>query len=308
MLSLFETMIEATIRLSVPIILMAIGNQFAEKAGVMNLGAEGMMTMGSFTAVLGAYYSGSAVVGVLSGIVGGMLVATIHSLNTVEFGGNQNISGLGLNTLAAGLSAFLCRELFSSGITPSVQNLQRTEILRKIPLVGHILSRFSPLMYISIIIIIVSLLFMKKTTLGMRIVAVGDDPTAAETAGINVWNVRHLAVCVFCGICGGLAGAYLSIGQLSFFQDDLVNGKGMLAVIAVKMGKWNIGALSLVALMFGFFDALQVQIQINFPSVSPELVELIPYIVAVIALFISGENSAQPKALTQPYLKNKYKF
>lgn len=106
MLSLFETMIEATIRLSVPIILMAIGNQFAEKAGVMNLGAEGMMTMGSFTAVLGAYYSGSAVVGVLSGIVGGMLVATIHSLNTVEFGGNQNISGLGLNTLAAGLSAF----------------------------------------------------------------------------------------------------------------------------------------------------------------------------------------------------------
>ena len=274
----------------------------------MNLGAEGMMTSGAFCASLGAYFTGSAWLGVLFGIMGGIIVSSIHSVNCVEFGGNQNISGLGLNTLAAGLSGFLCRELFGSGITPSVANLQRTEIFASIPVIGKTLSAFSPLAYVCIVVILLGVFITQKTTLGMRIVTVGDNPIAAETAGIDVWRIRHLCVSLFCGICGGLAGAYLSIGQLSFFQDDLVNGKGMLAVIAVKMGRWNIGKLTLVALMFGFFDALQVQIQINYPMLSPELIELIPYMVAVIALFISGENTDAPKAMTVPYLKNKYKF
>ena len=274
----------------------------------MNLGAEGMMTSGAFCASLGAYFTGSAWLGVLFGIMGGIIVSSIHSVNCVEFGGNENISGLGLNTLAAGLSGFLCRELFGSGITPSVANLQRTEIFASIPVIGKTLSAFSPLAYVCIVVILLGVFITQKTTLGMRIVTVGDNPIAAETAGIDVWRIRHLCVSLFCGICGGLAGAYLSIGQLSFFQDDLVNGKGMLAVIAVKMGRWNIGKLTLVALMFGFFDALQVQIQINYSMLSPELIELIPYMVAVIALFISGENSDAPKAMTVPYLKNKYKF
>lgn len=308
MADLFGTILVATLRLSVPIILMGIGNLYCERAGVMNLGAEGMMVAGAFGAVLGTYYTGSPWLGVLFAMLGGMLISTIHSVNTVEFGGNQNISGLGLNTLAAGLASFICRQLFGSGITPSVDNLQRTDIMENIPVIGDLLAQFSPLAYICILIIAISAWLMNKTVLGMRIVAVGDDPIAAETAGINVWSIRHLCVSVFCGLCGGLAGAYLSIGQLSFYQDNLTNGKGMLAVIAVKMGRWDIKRMSLVALMFGFFDALQVQIQLNFSSLSPELVQLIPYVVAIVVLTLSGENNGNPRAMTIPYLKNRYKF
>ncbi len=301
-------MLLSMIRLSIPVIFMALGNLYCEKSGVMNLGAEGMMISGAFCAVLGTYYSGSPWIGVLAGILGGILVAGIHSLNTVEFGGNQNISGLGLNTLATGLSAFICRQLFGSGITPSVANLQRTEFLLKIPVIGKILAQFSPLAYICLAMIIASWFILNKTVFGMRVTAVGDDPIAAETAGINVWNVRHICVAVLLGICGGLAGAYLSIGQLSFFQDNLTNGKGMLAVIAVKMGRWDAKRMVLVALLFGFFDALQVQIQLHFPGLSPELVQLIPYIVGIIVLTVAGEGASAPQAMTKPYLKNKYKY
>ena len=308
MITMLQSILIATLRLTVPIILMSIGNQYCERAGVMNLGAEGMMVAGAFGAVLGTYYTGNAWLGVLFGMLVGMVISTIHSVNTVEFGGNQNLSGLGLNTLAAGLASFFCRQLFGSGITPSVENLQRTEILAGIPVVGKFLAQFSPLAYICILVIVVSLFVMKKTVLGMRIVSVGDDPIAAETAGINVWNVRHLCVSVFCGICGGLAGAYLSLGTLSFYQDNLTNGKGMLAVIAVKMGRWDIGNMVLVALLFGFFDALQVQIQLNFPNVSPELVQLIPYVVALIVLTMSSDNESKPQSMSIPYLKNRYKF
>lgn len=307
-MTIIQSILIAMLRLSVPIVLMGLGNLYCERSGVMNLGAEGMMIAGAFGAVLGTYYTGSAWLGVLFGMLGGMLIATLHSLNTVEFGGNQNISGLGLNTLAAGLASFFCRQLFGSGITPSVENLQRTEFLAGIPYIGSTLAQFSPLAYVCVLLIIVSVIFMKRTILGMRIVAVGDDPVAAETAGINVWNIRHLCVSVFCGICGGLAGAYLSIGQLSFFQDNLTNGKGMLAVIAVKMGRWDIKKMVLVALLFGFFDALQVQIQLNFPAISPELVQLIPYVAAIVVLAIAGEGESSPQAMTKPYLKNRYKF
>lgn len=308
MISILITILISSLRLSVPIILMGMGNLYCERAGVMNLGAEGMMIAGAFGAVLGSYYTGSPWLGVLFGMLGGMLVSSIHSVNTVEFGGNQNISGLGLNTLAAGLASFICRQLFGSGISPSVTNLQRTEILSGIPGVGSFLAQFSPLAYICIVVILISAFLMKRTVLGMRIVSVGDDPIAAETAGINVWNIRHLCVSVFCGICGGLAGAYLSIGQLSFYQDNLTNGKGMLAVIAVKMGRWDITRMLMVAMLFGFFDALQVQIQLNFPSLSPELVQLIPYVVAIIVLTIGSDTTSSPQSMTIPYLKNRYKF
>jgi len=295
--------------LSVPIILMGLANMFCERSGVMNLGAEGMMIAGAFGAVLGTFFFGNPWIGVLFGILGSMLISGAHSLISVEFGGNQNISGLGLNTLAAGLASFFCRELFGSGISKSVQNLQRTAFLQGIPGIGPFLSKFSPLAYICVLAVVVSSFVMRRTVLGTRIVAVGDDPITAETAGINVWRLRHLCVSVFCGVLAGLAGAYLSIGQLSFFQDNMTNGKGMLAVIAVKMGRWDPLRIVLVAMMFGFFDALQTQLQLNNAlNLSPELIQMIPYLVGVAALILSGESAAFPQSLRKPYLKNKYQF
>ena len=304
-----STFLISLFRLSVPILLAAFGNMYCERAGIMNLGAEGMMISGAFGAVLGSYYFGNAWVGVLCGILLGLFIASIHSLISVEFGGIQNISGLGLNTLAAGISAFFCQSIFGSGLSESVPSLQTTEFLGAIPVVGKFLRQFSPLLYITIAVVIISWFVMKKTVLGTHIVSVGDDPKAAETAGIPVWKLRHVCVSIFCGGLVGLAGAYLSIGQLSFFMEDMTNGKGMLAVIAVKMGGWEPVGIVAVALFFGFFDALQTQLQLNNAlGIAPELIQLLPYVAGLVALAFISNSDANPKALRQPYLKNKYKF
>lgn len=308
-MELFSTFMVSLLRLSVPIILAAFGNMYCERAGIMNLGAEGMMIAGAFGAVLGAYYTGNPWLGVLCGILAGIIIAGLHSLMSVEYGGIQNISGLGLNTLAIGITAFFCQNIFGSGLSSSVPSIQTTEILAGIPLIGKFLRQFSPILYITIAVIFISWFVMKKTVLGTHIIAVGDDPKAAETAGIQVWKLRHLCVSVFCGGLVGLAGAYLSIGQLSFFMEDMTNGKGMLAVIAVKMGGWQPSRIVGVAMFFGLFDALQTQLQLNnVLGIAPELIQLLPYVAGLIALALTPNSDANPKALRQPYLKNKYKF
>lgn len=308
-MALITTMVISVLRLTVPIVLMALGNMFSERAGIMNLGAEGMMISSAFGAVAGAYFFGNPWLGVLTAILCSMLVAGIHSLISVEFGGIQNISGLGLNMLAVGMTSFFCRAMFNTGISPTVPSLQTSEFLKNVPLIGKVLVQFSPLAYLTLVIIAVCWFVMSKTVFGAHIVAVGDDPRTAETAGINVWRLRHFCVTVLCGALAGLAGAYLSIGQLSFFMEDMTNGKGMLAVIAVKMGRWSPKYIVAVALLFGFFDALQAQLQINnVLNIAPELIQTLPYVAGIVTMFFSSSSKETPKALRQPYVKNKYKI
>lgn len=306
---LITTMVISVLRLTVPIVLMALGNMFSERAGIMNLGAEGMMISSAFGAVAGAYFFGNPWLGVLTAILCSMLVAGIHSLISVEFGGIQNISGLGLNMLAVGMTSFFCRAIFNTGISPTVPSLQTSDFLKNVPLIGKVLVQFSPLAYLTLVIIAVCWFVMSKTVFGAHIVAVGDDPRTAETAGINVWRLRHFCVTVLCGALAGLAGAYLSIGQLSFFMEDMTNGKGMLAVIAVKMGRWSPKYIVAVALLFGFFDALQAQLQINnVLNIAPELIQTLPYVAGIVTMFFSSSSKETPRALRQPYVKNKYKI
>lgn len=308
MSSFVSVMLISLLRLSVPIIICSIGNMYCEKAGVMNLGAEGMMISGAFGAVIGTYFTGNPWIGVLCGILAGFVVGSVHSLICVEFGGLQNISGLGLNTLAAGLTSFFCRSIFGTGLSDTVNSIQTTPIFKNIPVIGPFLQQFSPIAYFTILIVLVSWFVMSKTTVGLRITAIGDDPQTVLTAGVNIWKVRNRCVMV-CGALAGLAGAYLSIGQLNIFTENMTNGKGMLAVIAVKMGRWEPRRLVAVALMFGFFDALQLQLQMSGNiNIAPEIIQMIPFIVGIGALAFDSVTDVNPKALTQPFLKNKYKF
>lgn len=306
--ALILLMIVSIIRLSTPIVITGLGNMFSERVGIMNLGAEGMMTAGTFTAIVGVYYTGNPWVGVLCGALGGALMAAIHSIISVEFGGIQNISGLGINMLAQGLSAFFVRALFKNSISPAMPSIQNTEFLKGVPIIGPTLAQFSPITYISVILVFVCAFVVYRTKFGLRMMAVGDDPKTVETAGVNVWKLRHFCV-ILCGLMAGLSGAYLSLGQLNMYVEGMVMGKGMLAVIAVKMGKWDPKKIVAVALMFGFFDALQLQLQINkvfnFP---PEIVQTLPFVVGILALTLSSKSNATPKAMRQPYIKNAYKF
>ncbi len=296
------------IRLSTPVIIAGLGNMFSERVGVMNLGAEGMMITGALTAVLGTYFTGNPWIGMLCGMLGGALMASIHSLISVEFGGIQNISGLGINMLAAGLTAFFARAIFSNSMSPMVESIQTTPILKGVPVIGNILAQFSPITYLSIFLVIISQLIVSRTVFGLRMTAVGDDPKTVETAGINVWKLRHLCV-ILCGLMAGLSGAYLSIGQLNRFIEGMTLGRGMLAVIAVKMGRWNPWRIAVVALIFGFFDAIQLQLQINNTiNLPPELIQTLPYVVGIIAIALDSKLSAPPRALREPYVKSVYKF
>jgi simple sugar transport system permease protein len=305
--SIIATILISILRLSVPVIITGLGNMYSVRAGIMNLSAEGMMISGAFFAVLGTWLTGNPWIGVLSGILGGVVVAAVHTGICVEFGGNQNVSGLGLNTLMAGVTSFFCRSLFGSAFSPMVASIQTTGFLSGIPFLGGFLSQFSPIFYIMILILAGCWFVVEKTVIGLRMNAVGFNPQMVETAGVNVWRLKHASVLI-CGALVGLAGAYLSIGQLNNFMEGMTMGKGMLAVIAVQMGRQQPLRIVAFALGFSFFDAVQIQLQINSIGIPAQLIQTIPYVVGIATLAISSTSKAVAPRLLMPYLKNKYKI
>lgn len=306
--SVIILMILSVIRLSAPVFIAGVGNMFCERVGILNLGTEGMMVSGAFGAVLGSSLSGNPWIGVLCGILGGGLAAAIYGVICVEFGGTQAIAGLGLNMFCLGFTTFLCAAIFKSNISPNVANLNRSELLSGIPFLGSFLGQLSPLIFLMILVAIVAYVVIFRTTLGLRMRSVGDDPKTVETAGIDIWKVKYLGV-LLCGLICGLAGAYMSLGQLDRFVMGMTSGKGMLAVIAVKMGRWNPLGIMGTALLLGVFDVIQLQLQLNHAiAMPPELVQTIPFIAGIVVLSLQQSGDERPSSLEKPYLKNKYKF
>ena len=298
----------SVIRLSAPMFIAGMGNMYCERVGVLNLGAEGMMVSGAFAAVLGSYLTGSPWIGVLFGLLAGLLAGGIHALVCVEFGGMHAISGLGLTMLCNGIARFLCISIFGSTYSPNVNSLQTTDFLAGSPLVGGFLSQLSPLIYIGILLAALSWYVIFRTTYGLRVQAVGDDPRTVETAGISVWRLRYSGVLI-CGALCGIAGAYMSLGQLDRFFDGMISGKGMMAVIAVKMGKWAPGGILGTALLLGLFDALQMRLQVSsVVGLSPEMLGMVPYLAGIAVLCLRRGGNDRPAALDTSYLRNKYKF
>lgn len=297
-----------TLRSSTAVFTAGLGNMYCERVGILNLGAEGMMTSGAFCAVLGSFYTGNPWIGVLCGIIGGGITGLVHALVCVEFGGIHEVAGLGLNLFAGGFINFLCVTIFKSDITPSVNSLTSMPQFASIPVIGSLLTDLSPILFIIVAIAILSYQIVYKTPLGIRFQALGDDPKTVEAAGIDVWRMKYLGV-VVCGCICGLAGAYMSVGYVGRFAKGMISGKGMLAVIAVKMGNWNpIGIMS-TALLLGLFDAIQLQIQLNSTiNIPPELVQTIPFWVGILVLALQRTTKKRPVSLGKPYLRNKYKF
>lgn len=298
-------MIVSIIRLSAPVIIGAMGGLFSELAGIINLCAAGLMTLGAFSAMLGTYYTGNPWIGVLCGIAAGACGGLLNALISVKFGGIQNLFGLGLNSFALGLTSYFMRVIFDSSISDKVENLSAAPVLKGIPVIGSFLAEFSPIIYISILLVGITSYVIYRTPFGLRVRAVGNDPVTLETAGVDVWRLRGICV-ILCGALVGLAGAYLTLGQMGLYMDDMVAGKGMLAFIAVKMGRYTPWRITAMAFVFGFFDALQMQLQmstvVSFPT---ELVQMIPFVAAMIIMFLNT-NVDMPSALGRPYTKQKY--
>ena len=293
----------SAIRLSIPYIAAAVGECYCERAGILNVGIEGQMLNGAFVAVFTAYLTQNPWLGVLAAILASGLIAFIHAFASIKIQMNQVISGIAINLIVAGGTSTVNRIYFKAErpIVPGF-DLISIPILSKIPVIGQIIGNHYLLVYIIIILAIILQFVMYRTTLGYKIRAVGENPRAADTAGINVYGIRY-GCTIFAGMMGGLAGSYLSLAQINVFTDNMTAGKGWIALVAVVFGKWSPKGAVLGSLVFGAVEVLSVRAQAYNINLPYELLLLLPYLVTILVFAGFVGKSMGPATLSQPYSK-----
>lgn len=289
-----------------PIALAALSGIWSERSGVVNIGIEGMMLAGAFTSVVFASVSDSLFVGVLAGVLGGMLLALVHAVLSIRFKVDQIVSGTGIIILALGLTSYLQRavlniypELNQPGPAISAVGIPA---LWKTPVLGPVLFNQSPIIYTLFLLLAVTHIIMYYTRWGLRIRAVGEHPTAADTLGINVFRTRYISVLVS-GAIAGLAGTYMSIGAAGRFNEGMTAGKGFLGLAAMIFGNWNPAGALLGSLIFGFFDSWQGKLAILQVGIAPDLLGMAPYLATMVVLAGIVGRARMPAADGQPYEK-----
>lgn len=288
-------LIWSTIRQSTPLILAALGGLFSERSGVINIALEGMMLAGAFTAAAVTYAVGSPYVGLLAGMTAGMLIAAIHATACIRFKADQVVTGTAINILMLGLPAFLSGAFFlSSGSTPQ---LAKTQLLPRLPIL------------IAFALVPLAWYVLYKTPFGLRLRSVGENPEAADAAGVPVARMRYAGV-LLSGVLAGIGGAYLSISQSSLFTRNMTSGRGFIALAALIFGKWRPFQTLLACLLFGFTEAVSNQMQgvVKLPSgaeVPVQFVNMVPYVLTIIVLAGFIGSSRPPRALGIPYQKER---
>lgn len=293
-----------TISSATPLIFASLGGVISEKSGVVNIGIEGMILIGAFAGMAVSYYTGNAYLGVIFGGLAGGLVALLHGYIAISLGGPQAVSSTGIILFSSGITAFGLRLMFNrAGNSDAVAYLPNSPIFKGIPVIGEQLAKFSPLVYLAFLVAGIVFYIFKYTPIGLRIHTVGENPKVAETLGINVWGIRYSCVMIS-GFLAGIAGSYLSLGQMNMFQEGMSAGRGYLAIAAVILGRWKPLYVVLACLFFSVFDAIQLQIQMMPNSfISPTILNAVPYIVCILVLAFSFGSSKGPKSNGVAYLK-----
>jgi simple sugar transport system permease protein len=312
---------DSTIRLATPLVLAAMAGLFCERAGVVDIALEGKMLGAAFAAAAAAAVSGSAVVGLLAGMGFAIGLAMIHGFACITHRGDQVVSGMALNIVVAGLGPTLADAWFGqAGRTPLLGDAARftsitlpfADSLRGVPVLGPIyaelISGHNILVYATALIVPLVAWIVYRTRFGLRLRAVGENPSAVDTAGISVVLMRYKAL-IFTGILCGVAGAYLSIAHNASFLRDMTAGKGYLALAALIFGKWRPVPALLACLLFAFADAVQVRLQgVPLPligTVPTQAIQALPYLATVLLLAGFVGRAVAPKAIGQPYVKER---
>lgn len=296
-------LIGATLRVSTPILLAAIGETYTERAGILNLGIEGTMFFGAFIGFFVADKSGSLWFGLLMAILSGVVFGLLMALMTVTLGVNQHVAGLGITMLCTGLSLFAFRLNYGGRSTPpSIDSFNQIAPFKNIPWLNTITEQYL-LTYITFLVIVpLAWWFLYRTSYGLKIRSVGENPEAADAAGVNVYAVRYVA-CAIGGALMAAGGAFLSLAQLGAFTHGIISGRGWVAIAIVIFGNWNPVRAMWGALIFGGTQALQLRLQtmgLQLP-IPYETFLALPYIVTIIALVLAGRNASYPAALLKPY-------
>ena len=321
---MFETLIlilDATLRVSTPLILAALAGLFAERSGIVDIGLEGKILGAAFAAAAAAAVFGSAWIGLLFAIIASVALALIHGFACITHRGDHIVSGVAINTIVAGLTVTLGLDWFSQGgQTPALTGDARftsitfpfADALADVPVIGliysELLSGHNILVYLAFAIVPLAVWIIYKTRFGLRLRAVGENPHAVDTAGISVAFIRYRAM-IICGILCGLAGAYLSTAHNAGFLKDMSAGKGYIALAALIFGKWRPVPVMFACLLFGFLDAVAVRMQgVEVPGIGEvpvQAIEVLPYVLTVLLLAGFIGKAVAPKAVGRPYVKER---
>lgn len=302
-LAALGAILASTLRNATPLIFAALGGVFSERSGVVNIGLEGLMLISAFAGAVGAFYSGNALVGLITALGAGLLFALIHAVMCITFEADQIISGTAINLLALGGTGFLMVVFFGSGgTTPRVASFELVRIpgLADIPVLGPALFEQSLLVYLMYFLVPLTFFVVFRTPFGLRLRASGEVPEAVDTAGVSVTRMRYYGVALS-GMLAALGGVYLSMSLLSAFTEGMTNGRGFIALAALIFGRWNpIGAV-VAALLFGLAQAVTFRVA---QDVIPlEFVQMFPYIVTIVVLAGFGGRAIAPSALGKPCRK-----
>lgn len=303
-ISFFTALLTATVRMALPLIYAGLGETFLEKTGILNIGLEGVMLGGAFFSYAGALFSGNLLVGVVCGILGGMLVSSIHGVLCIVLKQNQSVSGIALNMFMLGVTSFLYK-LLSAG-----QDYQQTStyatikipFLSRIPVIGNAFFNQDILTYLVYLLIIMMFIFYKKTSLGLSFTALGEYPRAADAAGIPVFRYQWIGIMVN-GALGGIGGASLVLVHLGKFTENMISGRGYIALAAVILGRYTPFGVFGAALLFGAGSALQIRLQALGISIPTQVLAMMPYVITLIALTGSIGKSSAPASLSIPYVR-----
>jgi simple sugar transport system permease protein len=297
-------LLAAALRISTPIALAAVGETYSERAGVLNVGIEGMMLFGSFAGIVASILSGSALVGLAGGALAGIAVALVHGLISITLKSDQIVSGIGINLVALGLTSYLVNVYYPGQTAAASARIPELSIafLSDLPLIGPVLFQQNPIVYLTIAIAVASYWVLHRTQLGRSLTACGENPKAADVAGISVERTRYVGVCV-AGALAGLGGAVLSIIHLGFFSHNMTGGRGFIALAAVLFGNWKVVKVALASLFFGLIDALQLQLQAVGVGLPPEFLTVLPYVLTVAVLSGAVGTSRMPSHFARPYIR-----
>jgi len=293
-------LVAATLRVATPLLLATLGELYAERAGILNLGIEGTMFLGAFVGFVVADKTLSLGVGLAAAIGAGVLSGMLMALLAVRLGVSQHVSGLGITLLLTGLSLFGFRLVYGElRIPPAIEPFGRLSPLGQVPVLGEIFDQYA-LTYIALALVPVVWLMMYRSNVGLQIRAVGENPEAADAAGVNVFRIRLLAL----SIAGGLmaaGGAFLSLAQLGSFTYGIIAGRGWVCIALVIFGNWHPVKVLWGALLFGGVFALQLRLQVTGLDLPYETFLALPYLVTILALAVAGRNATYPGALLKPY-------
>lgn len=287
-------LLSSTIRMVAPILLAALGGAICARVGIFNVGLEGLILIGAFSAIVGNYFTGSVFLAVCFAALVSMIFSLLFGYISIHLQANAIVIGLGINFLALGLTTFGLRAIFDvkgAFYDKDMTGLPKIEIpfVKDIPFLGEVLSGHSALVYLSFILAILLFFFMYRTVMGFRVLAVGMNKVAANSIGLKTNSLQYLAV-LMCGILCGMAGAQLSLGQVTMFTEGMTAGRGFIALVATMLGQSHPIGIIGSSFLFGLMDALSVRLQ-GF-SMPTQFTAMLPYVITILAMFFLKDRGA----------------